>query len=41
MINEVVLNDTRAFRSHPLYPLLHDLAVVDHYFNKAAVNLGQ
>ena len=41
MINEVVLNDTRAFRSHPLYPLLLDLAVVDHYFNKAAVNLGQ
>lgn len=41
MINNVVSNNTRAFRSHPLFPLLRDLAVVDYYFDKAAFNLGQ
>ena len=41
MINNLVLNDTRAFRSHPLHLLLHDLAVIDYYFDKGTFNLGQ
>lgn len=42
VINNVVMNvNTCVFRSHPLFPLLRDLAVVDHYYDKAAFNLGQ
>ncbi|XP_050716592.1 uncharacterized protein LOC126998660 [Eriocheir sinensis] len=41
VINNVVMNlNTCVFRSHPLFPLLRDLAVVDHYYDKAAFNLA-
>ncbi|XP_042867398.1 uncharacterized protein LOC122250136 [Penaeus japonicus] len=41
LIQDVVLKEsTRAFRSHPLFPLLKDLSVADYYFDKAAFNIG-
>ncbi|XP_047501614.1 homeobox protein Meis1-like [Penaeus chinensis] len=41
LIQDVVLKEsTRAFRSHPLFPLLKDLSVADYYFEKAAFNIG-
>nr|XP_053629749.1 uncharacterized protein LOC128686743 isoform X1 [Cherax quadricarinatus] len=41
LIQDVVLREsTRAFRSHPLFPLLKDLAVTDYYFDKANFNVA-
>ncbi|XP_037801199.1 homeobox protein Meis2-like [Penaeus monodon] len=41
LIQDVVLKEsTRAFRSHPLFPLLKDLSVADYYFEKAVFNIG-
>ncbi|XP_071515372.1 uncharacterized protein [Panulirus ornatus] len=41
LIQDVVLRESiTAFRSHPLFPLLKDLAVADNYFDKASFSVA-
>ncbi|XP_045587592.1 uncharacterized protein [Procambarus clarkii] len=40
LLRDVVLGVSTAFRTHPLFPLLRDLTVTDHYYDKGSVNVA-